>query len=202
MYVETNRNIGEKLYMNKKRLLFYYKLFFAGGTEHSILNLIRRLYLDFDIYVAYDEEDSTEDVLSEIRKYAQVINLSTIETISVDTCIWCSHSRQGSFKEFTQKVVAKHYIYWCHLVLFETFPKLEFYEDFIENIEKIICVSDVVKNDIISKYPNLKSKCEVIENYLDVQEILQSSMKQVDFKVDSKRLNIISISRVSKEKRI
>ena len=75
------------------------------------------------------------------------------------------------------------------------------FSDF-ENIEKIICVSDVVKNDIISKYPNLKSKCEVIENYLDVQEILQSSMKQVDFKVDSERLNIISISRVSKEKRI
>ena len=29
--------------MSKKKILFYYKLFFAGGTEHSILKLIKKL---------------------------------------------------------------------------------------------------------------------------------------------------------------
>ena len=46
-----------------KRILFYYKLFFSGGTEHSILKLIKKLYQNFDIIVAYDEEESTDDVL-------------------------------------------------------------------------------------------------------------------------------------------
>ena len=46
--------------MSKKKILFYYKLFFAGGTEHSILKLIKKLYKDFDIYVAYDEEGSVD----------------------------------------------------------------------------------------------------------------------------------------------
>ena len=127
--------------MEKKKILFYYKLFFAGGTEHSILKLIRKIYLDFDIFVAYDEEESTDDVLKEIKQYAKIVNLNDIEFISVDTCIWCSHSRQGCFEGFSKKVIANHYFYWCHLILFETFPNLEFYEDFMENIEKFICVS-------------------------------------------------------------
>ena len=51
--------------MSKKKILFYYKLFFAGGTEHSILKLVRKLYKDFDIYVAYDEEESVDIVLKD-----------------------------------------------------------------------------------------------------------------------------------------
>ena len=50
--------------MSKKKILFYYKLFFAGGTEHSILKLIKKLYKKFDIYVAYDEEGSVDIVLN------------------------------------------------------------------------------------------------------------------------------------------
>ena len=185
----------------KKKLLFSYKLFFAGGTEHSILKLIKQLYKNFDIIVAYDEA-STDEVLKEIMKYAKVINLNDIDSITVDTSIWCSHSRQGSFKDFAKKVVAKHYYFWCHLLMFETFKNLEFYEDFMQNIEKFICVSDVVKMDIINKYPDLERKCEVIENYLDVKEILEKSVEKVDLEVDKQKLNIISVSRIAKDKRI
>ena len=187
--------------MKKKRILFYYKLFFAGGTEHSILKLIRKLYNNFEIYVAYDEEESTNDVLKEIAEYAKVINLNNIDSISVDTCIWCSHSRQGTFKDFSKKVIARHYYYWCHILLFETFPNLEFFQDIMENIEKFICVSDIVKKDIISKYPKLEPKCEVIENYLDIQEINKKSNEHIELKVNPKKLNIISVSRISKDKR-
>lgn len=81
----------------KKRILYYYKLFFAGGTEHSILKHIKKLYQDYEIFVAYDEEESTDIVLKEIAKYAQVIDLNQIDSIVVDVCIWCSHSRQGTF---------------------------------------------------------------------------------------------------------
>lgn len=186
--------------MNKEKILFYYKLFFAGGTEHSILKLIRKISSNFEIFVAYDEDESTNDVLKEIKKYGEIINLNEIESIKVDTCVWCSHSRQGCFEEFSKKVIADHYLYWCHLVLFETFPNLEFHEDLMQNIEKFICVSEVVKNDIVSKYPKLEKKCEVIENYLDVEEILKKSEEEVELQVDNGRLNIISVSRIAKDK--
>lgn len=188
--------------MEKKKILFYYKLFFAGGTEHSILKLIKKLYNKFDITVAYDEEQTTNIVLKEIAKYAEVINLNQVTSINTDICIWCSHSRQSSFFEFSKKVIAERYLYWCHLVLFETFPGLEFTEDLMENIEKFICVSDVVKEDIASKYPQLEQKCEVVENYLDVEEIIQKSSETTDFDIDSEKLNIISVSRIAKDKRI
>ena len=142
------------------------------------------------------DNDRLKHSISVARKMVEIgktYNLNDIEFISVDTCIWCSHSRQGCFEGFSKKVIANHYFYWCHLILFETFPNLEFYEDFMENIEKFICVSEIVKKDIISKYPELEEKCEVIENYLDVQEIFKSSNKSVDFDVNGERLNIISV---------
>lgn len=187
--------------MYKQKILFYYKLFFAGGTEHSILKLIKKLYSKFEIVVAYDEE-STENVLKEIRQYAQVIDLRTIESIKVDKCIVCSHSRLGTFEYISNKIIAKHYFYWCHLVMFEMFPNLEFQQDIIENMEKFICVSDKVKNDIIRKYPELEYKCEVLENYLDIQEIIEKSKENIELEVDKNTLNIISVSRISKDKRI
>lgn len=184
----------------KKRILYYYKLFFAGGTEHSILKHIKKLYQDYEIFVAYDEEESTDIVLKEIAKYAQVIDLNQIDSIVVDVCIWCSHSRQGTFQEFAKKVIASHYYYWCHILLFETFPNLEFPRDLMENIEKFICVSETVKKDIVSKYPGLESKCEVIENYLDTKEILEKANEPIELNISHDRLNIISVSRIDKDK--
>lgn len=184
----------------KKKILFYYKLFFSGGTEHSILKLIKKLYQNFDIIVAYDEEESTNDVLKEIVKYAKVINLNKIDSITVDTCIICYHPRQKSFAEFGQKVKATHYYSWGHILLFETYPDLTFHEDLMEKIEKYICVSESVKRDIVLKYPELEKKCEVVDNYLDVDEIIEKSNIPVQIKVDKQKLNLITVARISKDK--
>ena len=180
--------------MSKKKILFYYKLFFAGGTEHSILKLIKKLYKDFDIYVAYDEEGSVDIVLKEISQYAKVINLNAIDKISVDTCIWCSYSSIGNFGEFSKKVIAKHYMFWCHILLFETYPHIEFSQEFRDNIEKFICVSNIVKKDIIKKYPDIENKCEIIENYLDYEEILEKSKESTEIEINHNKLNLISVS--------
>ena len=58
------------------------------------------------------------------------------------------------------------------------------------------------KNDIIRKYPELEYKCEVLENYLDIQEIIEKSKENIELEVDKNTLNIISVSRISKDKRI
>lgn len=184
----------------KKKILFYYKLFFSGGTEHSILKLIKKLYNDFEIIVAYDEEESTDDVLKEIVKYAEVVNLNKIDSIIVDTCIICYHPRQESFAKFGKKVKAKHYYSWGHILLFETYPNLTFPKDLMEKIEKYICVSDSVKRDIIIKYPELEEKCEVVDNYLDVKEIINKSNIPIQFEIDKRKLNLVTVARISKDK--
>lgn len=184
----------------KKKILFYYKLFFSGGTEHSILKLIKKLYQNFDIIVAYDEEQSTDDVLKEIVKYAKVIDLNKIDSITVDTCVICYHPRQEAFAQFGKKVKATHYYSWGHILLFETYPNLTFHEDLMEKIEKYICVSESVKRDIVLRYPQLEDKCEVVDNYLDVKEIIEKSNLPVQLKIDKKRLNLVTVARISKDK--
>lgn len=184
----------------KKKILFYYKLFFSGGTEHSILKLIKKLYQNFDIIVAYDEEESTDDVLKEIVKYAKVIDLNKIDSITVDTCIICYHPRQETFAKFGKKVRATHYYSWGHILLFETYPNLTFHEDLMEKIEKYICVSESVKRDIVLRYPQLEDKCEVVDNYLDVKEIIEKSNLPVQLKIDNRRLNLVTVARISKDK--
>lgn len=184
----------------KKKVLFYYKLFFAGGTEHSILKLIKKLYEKFDITVAYDEDESTDDVLKEIIKYARVVNLNEIDTVVVDTCIICSHPWLKSFAQISEKIKAKHYYYWGHILIFETYPEFEFYEDFMEKVEKFICVSEGVRRNIIERYPQLEEKCEIIDNYWDVNEIIVRSNMPIQFNVDNKRLNLVTVSRIAKDK--
>lgn len=185
----------------KKKLLFYYELFFAGGTEHSILKIVRKLYQDYEIYIAYDNENTTNIVLDMIKEYAKIINLNTISSIHVDICICCSQKRQIRFSEFSKKVFAKKYLYWAHILLFETYPELEYSQDFMDNIELFICVSEPVKKDIISRYPQLEKKCIIINNYVDKFEIIKRSQEFVNIKIDENSLNIITLSRLSKEKR-
>lgn len=184
----------------KKKILFYYKLFFAGGTEHSLLKLIKKLHENFDIIVAYDEDESTDDVLKEIVKYAEVVNLNKVDYVTADKCIICSHPRQECFAKFGKKVKATHYYYWGHILLFETYPHLDFHEDLMEKIEKYICVSESVKRDIVLKYPELEDKCEVVDNYLDVEEIIEKSNVPVQFEIDKQRLNIVTVARIAKDK--
>ena len=183
-----------------KKIIFYYKLFFAGGIESSILKLARKLYEKYEIYVAYDDENSQSTVLDRISEYATIINLNEISTLKVDTCIWCSHPRQLTFKEFTSKVKADKFLCWGHILLFDTYPNYQFDDDFIKNIDKFVNVSQTVEDDLLSKYPFLKDRSIVLENYMDTAEIIRKSNEEIGFNVDENRLNIITTARIAHDK--
>ena len=188
--------------MNKKSILFYYELFFAGGTEHSILKFSKKLCEKYKVIVAYENSDTQGIVLNEIKKYAQIINLNSINSINVDICICCSQQKQVKFSEFSKKVIAKKYFGWKHILTFETFPQREYYEDYRENISKFICVSEAVKADLVKKYPQLENKCVVIHNYINVDEVIAKSKENCDLTVGKNILNLISVSRLALDKRI
>lgn len=187
--------------MKKKSILFYYELFFIGGTEHAILEIVKKLHKDYDITVAYDNEDTVHTVLDLIEKYAKVINLNEINIVNVDICILCSQGKQIVFKEFADKVIAKKYFSWNHSLIFLTCPKLEYDKEFRNNVQKFICVSEVVKQDIVHKYPDLEDKCIVVNNYLDREEIIQKANEENDLVLDKNKLNLISVSRLAEDKR-
>lgn len=183
-----------------KKIVFYYKLFFAGGIESSILKLVRKLYGEYEIYVAYDDENSQFTVLDRISEYATIINLNEINSLKVNTCIWCSHPRQLEFEEFTRKVKADKYLCWGHILLFDTYPNYEFDAEFIKNIDKFINVSQTVEDDLLGKYPFLKNRSIVLENYMDIDEIKRRANEKINFNVNKNKLNIITTARIAHDK--
>ena len=183
-----------------KSILFYYKLFFAGGIESSILKLVRKLYRDYNIFVAYDDENSHNTVLDRISEYAEIINLNKTDSIKVDTCIWCSHPKQWTFKEFTNKVQADKFYCWGHILLFDTYPDLSFDDEFIKNMDKFINVSKTVEDDLLNKYPELENKSMVLENYMDIDEIIKKSNDKIQIKVQKNKINIITTARIAHDK--
>lgn len=183
-----------------KKIVFYYKLFFAGGIESSILKLARKLRGEYEIYVAYDDENSQSTVLNRISKYATIVNLNSIDSLTVDTCIWCSHPKQLTFKEISNKIQADKFFCWGHILLFDTYPNYEFDREFIEHMDKFINVSQTVEDDLLSKYPFLKEKSIVLENYMDKTEIIKKSNENIDLVVDENKLNIITTARIAHDK--
>ena len=175
-----------------KKILFYYKLFFAGGIESSILKMVKKLDKKYEMYVAYDDENSQNVVLDRISEHAKIVNLNKINSIKVDTCIWCSHPKQWTFKQFSEKVQADKYYCWGHILLFDTYPDVEFDSDFINKMSKFICVSNSVQNYLLNKYPQLKNRSMVLTNYMDMEEIIKKSKEPIDLIVDKNKLNIIT----------
>lgn len=66
--------------------------------------------------------------------------------------------------------------------------------------DKIICVSQNVKNNFDNFYPQYKDKTQVIYNYIDFEMISKKSLENSNVKLTGK-FNIIAIGRLTKSKR-
>lgn len=64
---------------------------------------------------------------------------------------------------------------------------------------KIICVSESCKNQLITQFENCKNRVAYLYNYQDLEEITSLSKKyQVNY--DKSKINVLSVARFSKEK--
>ncbi|MBM7833065.1 glycosyltransferase [Clostridium sardiniense] len=65
--------------------------------------------------------------------------------------------------------------------------------------DKIICVSNEVRNALISLYPFTEDKSTVIYNLIDIEKIKKRAKEKIEFKFDGK--NIVSVGRLIESKR-
>ncbi len=68
--------------------------------------------------------------------------------------------------------------------------------------DKVICISESIKQGFIKKMPQLQEKTVVIPNFTDFDHIKKSAEISTDFKVDSKLTNIVTVTRFAPEKNI
>lgn len=183
------------------KIMFFRPLFYMGGTEIAILNLIRDLNKEkFEIYIGYTDETSDKEILNRLGKYSKKCVNILEETVEVDVLINCS-PYSTSTEHFDKIMYSKLFLWFHHFSKAENsiFNDIEH----LKTIDKIIVVSEATRATMLKQpYAEfIKDKLEVIYNILNQDEVIEKSeipiSRQLTF---GKDLNLITISRLAPEK--
>ena len=106
--------------------------------------------------------------------------------------IRCVHNRIRSQKdECAEKAVWFHgeNLWW----LFRT-------RDFIPEYDKIYCVSEPVRKQVIARFPELADRTEVLLNFIDIKQVQRRSEEPLSDPQYTGELKFLTVGRASEEK--
>ncbi len=172
--------------MRKSICFYYHHINSIGGVEIAILNLIERLYAEYEITVAYSLSNSDIEMLIRMSQYASIVNLNH-KSIDVDTVIYCSLYCQKNH------ITAKKHLRWLHGCLKDMKAKLPAND----KINDYISVGRVCKDQLDEQLPN-GIQSNLIYNELN-SKIFDLSKKPL-IKNQKGILNLVTVSRISREK--
>lgn len=98
------------------------------------------------------------------------------------------------------KVNAKKKISWLHFDYDEPPREDALYLLYFDKNDKIVTVSNEIKNSVIKKFPSLESKTVVIENVIDEDDIKRKAKEESDFVGDFDGIKILSVGRLCEQK--
>lgn len=181
-----------------KKIVFYIKGIYNGGTEIALLNLISALDKSlYDIYIVNEDyENYNETIVEKMKNYAKIIELQEIET---DALIYCTAPNKD-ISEIMSKIKYKKAFFWFH---YFSNSQLNFLEKV--NLEKlvdnVIVVCETIKKRILNleMYKNFSKNVISIYNILPVENIFEKSKEEIDLEL-SDNLNLITVGRLCKEK--
>ena len=188
--------LKEQYNEDRKKIIIYNETLISGGIEKCIELLSKSLCNKYIIDVVYINESNIldENIINIISKYANVYQLKDNEKVYGDVCIF---SRLYLNKErLMNQIVANKYLLWAHSKPRALDNCVLDDKDFINKIDKIICVSECVKNEV-----NIPDKTMVIHNFID-NNIKEKTNETVEdnFEESNDCLNLSIVSRLSKEK--
>lgn len=184
-----------------KKIMFFRSLYYMGGTEVAIINLIKNLSKeDYYIYIGYTDESFDKEIFNNLKEYAnEFVNVSN-KKVEVDILINCSASLTSA--ELLKNIKYTKLYQWLHYILnYDIFILNDI--DILNLIDKIIFVSNTTVNKLHDhKYFNIiKEKSIVLNNIMDVTKLKQKSLVEIDKSLEfSKTLNLVTISRITYEK--
>ncbi|MFF5396692.1 glycosyltransferase [Peribacillus butanolivorans] len=110
--------------------------------------------------------------------------------------------QENTTTDFVQHIQAKNKIAWVHTNYerFATNEKIGEMQKVYDNFDKIVCVSKVSKQSIITNLKNLEKKTHVVYNSLNYEYILKKS-DEYTFATDKSVLNFLSVGRFVEAKR-
>lgn len=208
-----------KLDSKKKKLLFTGYDLNIGGIETSLVNLVNKINLNkYDVSIILEKKEGP--LIKKLNKKIEVkelkvslnsnplirklINVSRKTIFSIAnyhlydfSCCYATYSLSG---EKLTKLASTNSSIYIHSNYKYIYNELEFKEFFnkrkIEEFKKIIFVSNESKQDFLSIYPNLKDKCLVINNFINIDKIKKLSTESVEITKKSNKKLLVFVGRL------
>lgn len=181
-----------------KKIVFYIKGIYNGGTEIALLNSISFLNKSlYDIYIVNDDIENSNSIVSEkMSKHAKIIGMSKMKT---DILVYCTSPRFG-MENILNNIKYEKSFFWFHY--FST-NQLNFLKTINENnlVNNVIVVCETIKKKLLhlDVYKNFKNNIVPIYNVMPIAEILQKSEEDVELEL-SNCINFVTVCRLCKEK--
>ena len=143
------------------KIVFYNETLLSGGIEKCIELLNNYLSTEHEIEIVYIDDSKLDNkIVDVLSKNAKIHKLEDNEVIEADVCIWCRI--YFDYDKLMNQIRAKRNILWVHSRPRERENCLLDVPEFVERIDKIVCVSEAVKSEV-----GIEDKSIVIHNFMD-----------------------------------
>lgn len=185
LLVHKDGELLSKIDLNGKVLYYdnfikYKKGIFYRLNKNIMISSLYRKYKN-----AFRSLDSKYDVIISYNGFDNYFDMIGSSIPSKKKIIWVHNDYPSMIKN-------KRFAF-LYRIMYKLMGKKFTYFD------KIICVSQNVKNNFDNFYPQYKDKTQVIYNYIDSEMISKKSLEKSDVKLTGK-FNIIAVGRLTKSK--
>ena len=204
----------------KKSLLFTAVNFEIGGIETALINLLNNIdYKKYKVDVILEENKGI--LLSRVNQNVKISELKVNNNTNIFirkginffrklaftilnynkydfSCCYATYSLSGNKLALIASKNNSIYVHSDYKYVYKTDQEvLDFFNQ--RNIEKfktIFFVSNQARDSFIELYGNLKSKCQVYNNFINVDTILKKSQEKLDVKVPSDKKVLLFVGRL------
>ena len=210
----------------KKHLLFTAYSMDLGGIEKALLTLVNRLDLEkYKVTIVLEKKQGmflerindsvivkevkvSEENIVIIRKMINAFRKLCFKIIHYHnydfSCCYATYSQSGSKLALMSSTNTAIYVHGDYTIAFN---EVDFYTFFnsrnIQDYKNIIFVSNENRDSFIEKYKELKDKCKVFNNFIDIDEIQKKSSEKVSEKPSKNKVLLVYVGRLEEyQKRI
>lgn len=169
------------------KIVFFNRSLMSGGIEKCIELLSEYLYEDNKIEIVFSHTDKLDmHIVDRFKKYAEVTMLEN-KVIECDLCIFCNIYFD---EKIMDQIKANKYFLWIHSKPREMPNCVLDNKKIVDRIDKFICVSQEVKNELHID----DGRVSVIHNFINqnIQELANERNPFENIRDDTLKLVVVS----------
>ena len=204
----------------KKDLLFAAYNMDLGGIEKALLTLVNRIdYSKYNVTVILEEKrgiflnqineavnvkeikvsDNKDVIFRKLTNVTRKLIFKILYDHTYDfSCCYATYSYSSGKLALMASSNSSIFVHGDYTIAYR--ENNEFYEFFdsrrIRDYKTIIFVSNENKDKFIKKYPDLKDKCQVFNNFINTKEILEQSNENIKEKHPKDKILFVYIGRL------